>query len=423
MSSIVISKRRARGGKMNKLGLFSIVFFALVLSPVLFAATEKSFADAGYSDFIVDGKNQTQCSEYIFLNQGSADQYPILSIKAEFFPVLTGAANIKIYLNDKEIQSLTTKNFVCKEYCSVRAVLNKEDLLAENKLKICTSTSNSITKATVLADSTIGFYETPLFSIPDFKKSVGAYNFKFGQTLPVTLKLKNSGSKEANVDVNYMRNLLESEHKSYNIMGDSYFSGVIKPGEEKTFEYVIKPLRSGVITIIPSSVEYFDVFGDKQVMLSNVVEINVEESTKLIGEIIIDKSKAKLGESVKATIALKNISASKITSVELKVLKNGSEIGSFDVGELNPNQTTYEDIYISSDIPATSTLTCAYEYGEESDICNSVSVVFEREELSWAWIQSFIIILLGVLVFGGLYLYITESGKPKDEKQKSGQKK
>ncbi|MEK6973015.1 MAG: BatD family protein [archaeon] len=406
---------------MNKLNIIYFLFFLIFINQAAFASTEKVFSDSGYSDFIVEGKNQQQCFTYNFLGETDSGLYPVLSLNTEFFPVTAGTVQLDIYLNEIKKASLNATDFKCSGQCISRIWFNQDDLLEKNDLNVCISTSNSITKATILSSSIFGFYETPLFSKDTFVKSVETKTVNFGEMLKVTLKLKNIGSKKANVDVNYMRNLVESEPKSYDIIGDSYFSGVIEAGEEKTFEYVIKPLRVGTITIIPSSVEFTDIFGEKQVLLSNVVEIVVEELTdKVISEIILDKSKAKIGETVNAKIALKNISSSKISDIYLKVLNNNQEIGSFNFDALNPYQTVYEDISITSDKASKSDITCTYIYEGKKASCKVISVAFDKEELSWAWIQSFVLILIGLVVFGGLYLYITESGKPKEPKIKTG---
>lgn len=408
---------------MNKLNRIYFLLFVFFISQSAFASIEKVFSDSGYSDFIVEGKNQQQCFAYSFLNENNPELYPILSLNADFFPVLNGTVQIDLYLNEIKKASLNASDFKCSGQCISRIWVNPNDLLEKTDINICISTSNSITKAVILSSSILGFYETPLFSKEAFVKSVETKAVNLGETLKVSLKLKNLGSKKAYVDVNYMRNLVESEPKSYDIIGDSYFNGVIDAGEEKTFEYLIKPLKVGTITIIPSSVEFTNIFSEKQVLLSNVVEIVVKELTeKVISEIILDKSKAKPGEIVNAKIALKNISSSKILDIDLKVLSNDQELGSFNFDALNPNQTVYEDISVTSDMVSKSDITCTYSYEGKTSSCKVISVAFEREELSWAWIQSFVLILIGIVIFGGLYLYITESGKPKEPKVNANQK-
>ena len=160
---------------MNKFSLLLTLFFLFALCPMLFASVEKSFSDMGYADFVVDGKNQQQCTEYKFLDERTADESAILYLKMKFFPLATGAESFEVSLNDSMlVKSNLFKDlsFCDGDSCKVKLPLNKEDILPENILKICLSTSSSVTKATVLSDSTIGFYETAIINSTTYVKTI-----------------------------------------------------------------------------------------------------------------------------------------------------------------------------------------------------------------------------------------------------------
>ena len=110
---------------------YVLAILVILISGLVYAANEKTFSDTGYLDFVVEGKNVEQCQEYSFVNSAEPLQYSVLSLKTEFFPIVSGNATIKVYLNDLNVEAfnLTPKNFSCANQCTTRLFLNQADIL------------------------------------------------------------------------------------------------------------------------------------------------------------------------------------------------------------------------------------------------------------------------------------------------------
>ncbi len=396
---------------MNK--KISFLLILVFLSAFVFAQNnETSFAQKGYSDFSVTGANETKCTDLKFLEpvKGS-NLYPILSVGITFGPATKGDLNITTFLNGETLESLDVEDFYCNGDCWKRIFLEKEKLLEENDLKVCITTSDSITNVTFLNNSTIGSYETPVLKQENLEKCVTNLTPLVGENVNACMRITNTGSKPVEIELRNVRQIVEDLDKLIDIqlIGESLFKGTIEAGETKEAWYKVRPKKPVKITLPPGVLYYENIFGEPQVLKSNHLTLNVKEPEKplepfiLIGEIVNGKFDFKVAvkNNTKNTLynALFSLQPDNALNVEGEKIVRISQIESGEIREINFSGEALNN--------GSFDLDCSVKYLDynlEDTKCNTIQVVVEDKQ-NFILYGAIALAITAVLV----YLYINYS--------------
>lgn len=391
----------------------------MALALLAFAAAgisaEQSFKDSGYPDFFVEGANKRLCNEYVFVKpQMASDEYPLLSLKAEFMPVKEGKAEIDVFLNGERLSRLTAESFYCSDSgCWARLNIEKEKILEENRAAVCMETGNSITKIKLTNESKIGGYRMPVFLLKDFVKSVDNQRPFVGNTVNVKVSLKNSGSREANVELRHVRSIVEEtiEKPEIQEIGNTYFFGAIKPGETRELNYKVKFTKAEPLSLPPAIVYYTNIFGEPQQLFSDVTDIIVLEHESTLKPEIIAEQLNEVGRLAKVTIAVKNQSLQAVSNAELAIqlpagiqLAEGNEKQT--ITSIQPQEIKYFDYVVTAGNEGSFELGCRMTYitaSVESPECGKTLIFFKQPAINPLVIGAVILTLLGVMIY--FYLY------------------
>lgn len=399
--------------------------WVLLLLLLLFAGSgsaktlfERSFAEMGYADFAVEGPAQSACTQVRFLlptdvNVGSPAVYPILSVGANFYPVLEGAADINASLNGRRIAGLKADDFLCSETaCWKRIVLPKESLHAqeENTLDFCVGTSNSITKTVLAGDSMVGLYNTADFEAKGaFVTSAEKESLVIGEKTKITVVLHNEGSASAFAEVRFARPLAEDKNAFAVVEGDTEESGFVNAGEELRFSYVIKPRVAGRITLPPAIVYYKNEFGEQQQRFGNLVSLDVREPERKIEAFIVKPTEVSfVGQPIDLQLAVKNVGRDPLYDLRADLLlPNGMALLSMPesvLPSIGPKETTYLPFTVSSNSAGRFPLQCSVTYTDVNvteSKCSDSFVEFNEKQVSP-------LVYIGVVflvIAGAVYLF------------------
>lgn len=284
------------------LSFFSVSVISLVIQ-------EMTFKDLGYESMTVEEGEKSQCFNVSFLSpKMTADSFLVISIHHEFSPVLTGKATIELSLNEKPLETIkANEDFCTNNNCWKRIVVEKTELKEDNKLKICLNSSNSIPIVRVFNDSSIGTYKMPYFKKEDFIQEASNLTPQAGETIRIKIKFKNVGSEDAYVNLRHAKEFVEERmRKEVKEIGDTYFSGIVKAGEEKSFEYRLLIRQPTKMTIPASVLTYINTFGEETSIVSNEIDLNAIEPQKGIFSYI--RIKEIRGNTISAELRLINTS-------------------------------------------------------------------------------------------------------------------
>lgn len=411
---------------MFKKFFFTVLFVALIQSvfasgPVFF---ERSLAEMGYSDFSVDLSNSSSCQDFVFtlpadIEWQNNELFSVFSMKFRFLPVTTGDAKISVSLNGAKIDEIFAKNSNCIENDCVSRINFSKILLenTQNTLKVCPSTSSSISKIVVESASTIGLYKMPFFKKEDFVLSPESSNALVGKDVVVKISIKNSGSAEAMVDLNYIKPIVEEkiDLRAFKVLeGETRWSGKILAGETKEFYYTIKTMGPTLMSL-PASIACFEnVFNETQCLISNYPQMEIAEPSQKIEAILLSNEVNNVNEKVKLQLAVKNNSSSVISNISAYLnvpneLFSESE-NNQNINSINPMETKYLTFWISSQGAGTFNVGCQLVYADGAEnsrtSCDVAKIVFEGKKIDLPVIAGIIFLLVGIAI----YAYI-EFGK------------
>jgi hypothetical protein len=388
---------------------------------------EKNFQDLGYSNFSIDSPNSTACTfiEFDFpsdYNIFAKENYPILSLNADFLPVASEAAKLDVNINGVPVAETKSTEFKCADnQCWRRIWLPKENLASgTNRADICLHSSNSTAAINLKNASKIGLYKTaqfgksyPFTTADYFVTTADKDEIVIGDKVKITVSLHNAGSGPADIELKYARPIAEEKKAFVFIEGKAYAQKTIAPGTGIKIDYVIKPRVLGSITLPPAAVYYVNEFGEDEAIFSSQATIKVRDPEKKIDAFIgKEKEIYQLGQTVPLTLnvtsrgkdRLHNIEVSINTPPEISILGDktrtietiasgetiqfnfdatASQAGSFDIG----CKLVYPDL----------------NYAEIK--CENSKLVFEQPGISLEIIAVIVLVIIGIAV----YIYIMKS--------------
>ena len=374
-----------------------VLLFFLVLVPALsFAqggsAVQYSLKELGYAGVEVQGVEADSCSEFVFsIPDPGQGFFPIISLNAAFYPNALGEAWVAVSLNGSFIGRFGARDFRCEEGCWARKELDTAMLGKENTLKVCLATGKSITRVLLSNESLIGYYKQPIFRPEDFRKCilldtgecVESYNASLGEDLNITLSLLNSGTLLSLVDLN---NRVEEAgtRPARKEIGGTHFEGVILPGKSASINYTIRVEKAVPMSLPPGHAVYFNAFGEKESLSSNLVSIYPKGEPELkatLGIESIDHSKkeAVLSFTVfnKERIELTGIQAGVLLGEGLELVGGKSEIA---IDRLGPRQAFSAGLSVKAAEDGDYAIGCAYSLQELPEKqCEPVIVSFKEE--------------------------------------------
>lgn len=386
---------------MNK--RIALLYVFLLVQAIAFAQSESSLKEFGYASLEAKGIGAEKCTDFVFsIEDPGIEYFPIISIKAGFFPQAIGEAGISLSLNNKFLERLGVEDFKCRVgECWARVEIDRNELAKENSLKACIKTGRTITRIVLSNESLIGYYKKPIFKQEEFKKCilletgkcVESYEASLGEDLNIIVSLVNSGTALSVVDLNN-RKELAGTRASRKEIGQTHFEGVIKPGETKTLSYTIRIEKAVPMTLPPAIASYKNAFGEDSQISSNLVFIYPKSQPEIncvIGIESIDHSlkEARLTLTVfnKETVELSNIKIRLLPGKGLELVEGSNETV---LPSLEPKQAKSINVRVKASEQGEFSIGCTLSAeGLEEKECTQITISFKEENpflLVWATI-------------------------------------
>ena len=424
---------------MNKL-LTTIFFFSLLAASASAASLfERTFAEMGYSDFAVEGAEQAGCHniQFIFptfdIGPNSGKAYPIASLGFGLHPVQEGIIDLNISLNEEMIAQLDAEDLRCSDgMCWHRLWLPEEKVswVAENALRVCIGTGNSITRIVLSGQSKIGLYQTADFrSKSAFRVQAEKTELVIGEKTKITILIHNLGSAAADVNVQFARPVAEDKPAFSVVEGKNYFVGSIDAGEQKEITYIIKPRKAIQMTMPPAIIYYKNEFGEQESKFSNLVTLQVREPERKV-EVFLAKGNetALVGQAIELQLAVKNVGSDPLFDLSVETtLPEGLSFAAEPEKEIiaqPPNQMQLLSFSVISNTEGRFPIGCKIVYTDlnaEESSCQDSVVVFQQPGISPMVYGGIGLALIAVIVF--IYFNLEEIAGIKNRFKKSGEKK
>lgn len=410
---------------MNKLTLICLVAFLLLPAASGESLFERSFAEMGYEDFLVEGAQKRGCQPILFLYPDNIDIqgeeiYPIASIGLLLGPVQQGKIDVNVSLNGNRIAALSILDFKCaaktccgrKSLCWERLALLKSLLQEEeNTLEVCLGTGNSITSILLSGESKVGLHKAADFSGENaFRVQAEKNDLVIGEKTTIRILLHNQGSASTTAKIEFARPLAEDKNAFSVVEGDTYFTGVVKAGEEVEISYVVKPRVAAYMTLPPAIVYYENEFGELESMFSNLVSLNVREPDRKIEAFIVkEEENAFVGQSIEMRLAVKNVGSDPLydLSVDLvgEVSISQQERG---IAAIQPKETRYLPFTVSSPEAGKFPIGCTVTYLDlnvSESHCKDSFVLFALPSIGPEIYAGIALVAIAVAV----YIYLMKS--------------
>ena len=388
-----------------------LAFSGFALSETL---SEASLKQANFQGLIAEGQEVQQCSTYAFLKEAIAGQkgvFIVFSAHALFSPASQGNAKVSVFLNNFETLAEFKPADFQNGWARIEVPIN--GLLEKNSLKVCATTTNSITKVEVLDDSTIGYYKMPKFEL---KKTVSEIRPIIGRELEVTLAATNIGSEAATAKISYWDIELNIAQIT---RGDSEFNGIIQPGETVTMRYFVKPKYAVQMDLAAAILEYSNNFGEKQTVYSNRPTIWVQEPEFKVKAFysVAEQKSFQPGQNVALVLTARNEGVNDLENIGIKVVKQQGLVVSKDSFEnisLKAGSTKTFEITASSLDEGILQIGCSVEYSDYKVVntkCVPLNIEFEKPKQN-----NLLILAVGLLIIGAvIYIYIYRPERKKKE--------
>ncbi len=401
--------------------IFCLIFFIVLVQgafcqyPANAFLFEKSLEEMGYGIFEVTSTNTTNCTDYNFLLPATIDQadsgnFTIFTLNFSVLPINEGKAKILVQLNDYNVSNFETANSKCAgNSCTERILFPREKILSEkNSLKVCPTTTSTVSQISIANSSKIGVYRMPFFKKQDFVLVPESNVVLVGKDVKVKISIKNSGSLDAAVDLNYIKPIVEEkiEITAFKVLeGETRWSGTIKAGETKNFEYTIKTVGPIEMSLPASIACYENIFNERECIISNYPQLKVIEPEKKITAVLVVNELNNVNEKSIVQLVVKNIGSQTLSNIPvyLNVPEEFSiESGSQLISTINPNETKTLNYGISSKKAGTFNIGCQLIYTDtNSNIasCNPAKIVFEGKKIDLPLIAGVILLIIGIAIY------------------------
>ncbi|MFH1663732.1 MAG: hypothetical protein ABH986_02900 [archaeon] len=385
---------------MKKTVFFLVLVILAGLTVHAETIKEETFDSIGYEEFVLDGANKEECREIIFYDEFNQEEFTVISVHSEFTPDTKGNAKINVFLNNELV--LVIEPGKGKEF--ERITVKKEKLKEKNTLKLCSFTSDSITRINVFDDSSIGNYTTAFFPENSFRKEVISKERIVGNEIMIKTSLKNYGNEKTVVEI------IDGDAERTDIelvKGNSSFKGEILPGQEISLEYTYR-LKNENTRVLPNAdAYYFNAFGEKEKIESNYPEIFPSTQKALEPVIMLKKQINSVGEKSEIEIVIINNSLNAVHNSEITLFADSgitfeSKNKKFEV--IQPKETVYFRTTAKSDAAGEFELGCELTFGQEKTECKKTAIIFEEKGLPKELIAGSLLAVIGIIIYAYLYL-------------------
>ncbi|MFH1587198.1 MAG: hypothetical protein ABID38_05040 [Candidatus Diapherotrites archaeon] len=409
--------------------LYIILFSILISSVSAEILNEKTFSSLGFESLVTESQT---CIEWQFRESHDLNYaiYPVLSVHAKFYPIVSNEAMVRVLLNGELIGDYTANEFLGER---MRVDLPWENITGINTIKICPKPSNVTTKIEILNDSTLSYLLKPDFSKDDsFQESlIGAAPLLLEETT-VRVVLRNYGSKDAEINLLWRKDSLEGETPEIALVkGDVELDTVIPkcaernggskcivPGEGR-FDYVIKPLRIGEMRLLPAVATFYNDFNEEISLETNRPEFTVKEPEIKIEAFFTNKSGVlKAGEETEIGVSIKNTGKNTLNNIDIyvnggKINSNNVEINNaelimifgenkFHIDSIAPDSVKSFRFKMTGETPGIYSMVCNVIYEDYDSVetdCAPFTIEFQGDEINPAIIGGGALLILALVVF------------------------
>ena len=373
-----------------------IVVLVLIQSAFAYQAP---LADFGFNGLLNETKETKSCKELTINLSDSAvleKGTGILSINGDFVDPKMDSSYISVSVNGGEENVLWPEDFVCNGTCWARIFLL--DLKsATTKINLCAALGGLSKSVAVTNNSFIGIYDAPSLSITNSAPG----RIFLGERAKMTITVTNSGTKAAEVFVQFVHPDTRAKVPiaSFDIVeGDSSATTIVGAGEEKKFDYYIKPSIVSSYNLPSAALFFTNVFGEKQFLLSEHPTMSVVEQKIIQVSLIAMEEKNPFAFKT----IIKNNSSSTFNGVVILSPQTAltSPIQAVSVG---PN-SEQEVIFNSKELEnGTYSFVASIRDGNDIYSSNAIDLQIKKEGIPFEIIFALIGILIGAAIFAYLY--------------------
>ena len=380
---------------------------------------ETKFSEQGYSNFYINGSDSFDCAKYEFIYSKdiNAQVFPVISLKVDFFPNSDGKAEIITYFNDDNVLAELKPTDFTNGFA--RIPLIKEKMKENNVFRVCAKTSYSINKIGILADSYFGVYSMPYFSkINGFKLKPETYRPFENDPFDIEIVALNSGSEDVEITIKYRKDQLEEYLEEISVLkGETSKTGIIPkckeyannecsvPGEFKQI-YTVVANKAVPMTLLPATMEYTNIFGEKVNMLTDRPSIEaIIREHEISGQIILSSDSINAGEKITAKIKLKNQGKTKINNLKTEI-KSGLEIigeNSKEISSIDPGKEETVIFEATGITAGNYVVGCEIFYNEKSFSCTEADLIVKTEKIKTEILAGIGFLIVSLAVFAYFY--------------------
>ncbi len=394
-----------------------IIAFALLLSSASAEILgEKTFSSLGFESLVTESQ---KCIEWQFRENHDLNHaiYPVLSVHAKFYPITSDDAMVRVLLNGELVGDYAADEFLGER---IRVDLPWEYMAEINAVKICPKPSNVTTKIEILNDSTLSYLLKPDFSMEDsFQESLIGETPMLREESTVRVVLRNYGSEDAEISLLWRKESLEGETPEIALVkGDVELDTVIPkcaerseigrclvPGEGR-FDYVIKPLRTIEMRLLPAVATFYNDFDEEIVLETNRPEFTVTEPEIKIEAFFINKSGVlKAGEEALIELSVKNNGKNILRNIEADLITGDLKIigeGKFQISSLGSDVVESFSFKTTAETPGVYSLNCKLNYEDYNAVessCVPLEIEFQGDEINPAIIGGGALLIIALIVF------------------------
>ena len=394
----------------------SLIFLSYI-TPA-YTSEEFSFKSLGYSDFYINDFNSTNCTAYEFLHTKdlNASLYPVLSLKADFSPSPGKPAKITVFFNDEN--ALTELKYADFTNGFARIDIPREKVRESNRLAVCGTTSYTVNRITISADSFFGVYSKAFFPRENgLTLEPETYRPVMGAPFTAKVVARNYGSENQAVVLSYRRPELEESMDAVSIIsGETTMEGVapkcaerdekggcVRPGEF-SISYTLVANRAVPMTLLPGTMKYTDIFGDERTVLSNRPSIEALPE-QVSAQVFLSQDSAFTGETVPIRIKLKNLGSETLENLSVKLETGLEALGNETetLATLEPGKET-EVVFSGKGLSAGNySVGCTAIYGAKITECTEAPIKLENGGVGIGVLAGAAFLLASIAVFAYFY--------------------
>ena len=373
---------------------------------------EKSLATYTFQGFEIATPSSSMCETFTFKpfeGYDAVENDTLLNLDIEFFPASDFDSNVTVHVVNTQhdlLQTIYARDIATTKHVHVLIPAEVQST-AGTTIQVCGNSSPTLQRMYVSSNGSVGLYQQPHFDrAQDFETRVVTPERILGQEVEAHVFIRNSGSRPANVHVDY---------REYDVpylpllKGETGFDATLEPGQARTITYFIKPLRAVDLALPPAVLTYTNIFGEEQKIESNRAQVRVKQPEfNVKGVFLLNQTHAYVNEPVDVRWLAQNdgidplygLSATFFISPTIE-----TEMPRILIAELFPAKAESRGSTLRFSKPGTYTLGCVLFQESNPELhtnCQGTTLTITEDNRLITLLLSLMLVIIGI----GVYAYI-----------------